>query len=184
MQPVTDIAPRDGDRSAVYAAELAAFDGTDLETVLPFAGIAAAVDWVTTGEWWPGPLVRALPARRDAVSSSTRCRIESPSESSGRAGAIEHSAQVEIRLAAGQCTIATAAHELAHALAGVGAGHGPTFRQAYLDIVAVITNRSSLDRRHDLHVAQLADAFAAIGLSVGERHWPAPPAGAIGAIAL
>ena len=73
-----------------------------------------------------------------------------------------------IRLAAAQMTVATAAHELAHALAG------PTRTRsgvpaAYLDVVAVITNIDPSDRRRELHVDQLAAAFAAVGLPVGGR---------------
>ena len=42
---------------------------------------------------------------------------------------------VEIRVAAGQCTSATLAHELAHALAGVDHGHDAVFRAAHVDVV-------------------------------------------------
>ena len=105
-------------RAEVYAAEAAAFAGTDIETVQPFDVIAAAVAEVTSGEWWPGPEVSVVRARRDARSSSAR----------GVAGAT-----TVIRLAAEQMTIATAAHELAHALAGPDAGHSPVFVAAYLD---------------------------------------------------
>ncbi|MBT7430245.1 MAG: hypothetical protein HN783_10580 [Ilumatobacter sp.] len=72
-------------------------------------------------------------------------------------------------------TLATAAHELAHALAGAGRGHDAVYRRAYLDVVRVITNLDTTDRRHDIHVSQLADAFARAGLRVGERAWQAPP---------
>jgi hypothetical protein len=33
-------------RAALYAAEVAAFDGTDLESVMPFAEVAAVIDAV------------------------------------------------------------------------------------------------------------------------------------------
>ncbi len=89
-----------------------------------------------------------------------------------------------IRLASDQLTIATAAHELAHALAGPAAGHSPLFLAAYLDVVAVITNLDSSDRRHRLHVDQLRAALDAAGLAVGARRWPAPPESAGSAIAL
>ncbi len=156
-------------RSEVYAAEAAAFDGTDLETVVPFEVVARAIEAVASGEWWPGPPVEARRARRDARSSSA----------SGAEGGV-----AVIRLAPGQTTRATAAHELAHALAGPAAGHSPVFLAAYLDVVAVITNLDSRDRRHHLHVDQLRTAFDASRLTVGERGWPAPPPSTGSAIAL
>lgn len=162
----------DADRSAVYAAESSAFDGTDLESPRDFAAIADLVARVTAGEWWPGPLITVRAARRDASSSSTRC------------GAATSSMRTEIRFAAGQLTVATAAHELAHALAGVDAGHGPLFRTAYLDVIIVITNLDSHDRRRDLHERQLASAFDATGHTRAHRRWPPPPISSWGAIAL
>lgn len=156
-------------RAEVYAAEAAAFAGTDIETVRPFDVIAAVIDEVTSGEWWPGSSVRVVRARRDARSSSAVSRD----------GTV-----TVIRLAAGQTTIATAAHELAHALAGPDAGHSPVFVAAYLDLVAVVTNLDSRDRRHELHVEQLRSALVDAGLVVGERRWPPPPEASGTAIAL
>jgi hypothetical protein len=156
-------------RAELYAAEVAAFDGTDLESVVPFEAVAAVIDVVAGGAWWPAGPVSVVAARRDARSSSAR-RIEGST--------------TVIRLSAGQSTIATAAHELAHALAGPDAGHSPVFLAAYLDVVAVITNMDPLDRRHDLHVVQLRAAFEATGLVAGARQWPAPPESAGTAIAL
>jgi hypothetical protein len=162
----------DVDRSAVYAAELRAFEGTDLEDVVEFGDLTARMDLVVKGDWWPGPAVEVLASRADAASSSTRCAVTAQ-------GGV-----ATIRLARAQTTIATAAHELGHALAGVGEGHGPVFRAAYLDVIAVITNADSTDRRHELHVYQLATAFAQDGLSVCDRRWPPPPASTTTAIAL
>ena len=159
----------DCSRSEVYAAEVAAFDGTDLESVLPFETIARTIASVVAGEWWPGPPVDVQPARRDAASSSTR------SQDGGT---------VVIRFAAGQLTTATAAHELAHALAGPAVGHSPIFLAAYLDVVEVITNVDARDRRRRLHVDQLGRSLDAAGLEVGRRWWPAPPDGISAAIAL
>ena len=161
----------DDDRSAVYAAELAAFDGTDLETLEGFAEIADLMGALTRGSWWCGPTIVVRPARRDARSSTTRCDLAGPDPA-------------VIRLAEGQLTVTTAAHELAHALAGVDRGHDATFRIAYLDLIEVITNVDPLDRRGALHVRQLSSAFEAARLGVGERRWPAPPASIVGPIAL
>jgi hypothetical protein len=163
----------DNERTALYSAELAAFDGTDLEVVGGYELVAGRVDEVVTGEWWPGPSVDVRLARTDARASSTRC-----------AGEVEAGATAIIRLAPEQITVATAAHELAHALAGAAAGHGPLFRRAYLDVVAVVTNLDSTDRRLDLHVGQLQQAFLARDLGVDDRQWAAPPVESVGPIAL
>ncbi len=159
----------DAGRAEVYAAEAAAFDGTDLESARPFADVASVISAVVEGTWWPGTAVQVVAARRDAGSSSAR-RVEGET--------------TVIRLAAEQTTIATAAHELAHALAGPAAGHSGVFVAAYLDVVAVITNIDSRDRRHLLHVDQLREALRLAGLSAGRRQWPAPPERIDTAIAL
>lgn len=162
----------DAGREAVYAAELAAFDGTDLEVLLGFDDIVGICGRVTSGPWWPGPPIELRRARVDSGSSSTRCV---PTDDGSR---------TVIRVAASQTTRATIAHELAHALAGVEAGHGPRFRRALLDVVLVLTNTGSADRRARLHHDQLAESFVAFALPVGERRWPAPPADLAGPIAL
>lgn len=160
----------DSARTALYSAELAAFDGTDLEEVVGVDRVAAVVGEIVEGSWWPGPSVAVRAARSDARSSSARCNADD--------------LRTTIAIATDQATLATAAHELAHALAGPGARHDATFRAAYLDVVAVMTNRSTVDRRGDLHVRQLGDALAAAGLEVGSRRWPAPPDETTNAIAL
>jgi hypothetical protein len=152
----------DRDRSQVYAAELAAFDGTDLEDVVGFAAVERLVERVLVGEWWPGGSVDVRAARTDAQSSVTRCGVDEAS-------------RAEVRIAAPQATVATAAHELAHALAGVDHGHDATFRRAHLDVVQAITNLDRIDARGQLHVTQLNREYAAAGLDVGERTWVAPP---------
>lgn len=162
---------RDAERSAVYAAELAAFDGTDLEDVRSFEAITRLAARVTGGGWWQGGSVDVRRARSDARSSSTRCGGDQADVNT-------------IRLAGSQMTVATVAHELAHALAGVRHGHDATFRRAFVDVVAVMTNIDSVERRRELHVDQLTDAFRASGLRLGERGWSAPPPNTTGPIAL
>ncbi len=159
----------DRERSQVYAAEVAAFDGTDLEEVLDVDRVLGLIDALTAGAWWPGGVVESRAARSDARSSATHCGFDASVAS--------------IRIAAPQATVATAAHELAHALAGVAHGHGARYRRAHLDVVQVITNLERPTGRGTLHVAQLASAYAAAGLDVGDRNWPAPPEPG-GAIAL
>jgi hypothetical protein len=163
----------DRGRAALYAAETAAFDGTDLEFVRTPGYIVALIGRLAAGQWWPGPEVVAVEARIDAQSSSTHGPV-----------VLRRPPVVMIRLAAGQATVATAAHELAHALAGVEHGHDALFRCAYLDVVEVITNIDPQDRRGDLHRLQLADAFCAHGLDVAARMWPRPGAAISGPIEL
>jgi hypothetical protein len=165
--------PGDIGRAAVYACELAAFDGTDLEAVRPVAEIAELIGRVTTTSWWPGPTVRVEAARRGASSSGTHGPV-------GGGGSMP----VTVRVAHGQATAATAAHELAHALAGVGHGHDPLYRRAYLDVIRVITNIDPTDRRGDVHVRQLADAFASAELTIALRRWPPPDPSVGGPIVL
>ena len=162
----------DADREAVYAAERAAFDGTDLEAVRPLTDVRSLATAVVRGAWWPGPPVDVRAARSDALSSSA-------SSASADSGDV-----VVVRIAASQCTVATIAHELAHALAGVDAGHGGVYRRAVLDVVEVLTNIDTTDRRGTLHAGQLSAAFSSAGLDVGERRWSAPSSGISGPIAL
>lgn len=165
-------------RAAVYAAEIAAFDGTDLEQVRHVDEILRIIAAVLDHPWWPGPTVRAMAARRDARSSSTRahcCVANSTGATSDVDAEQSEDRAVEIRIARPQATLATAAHELAHALAGVGHGHGPMFRRAHLDVIAVITNLPGHSPRGSLHVDQLSHAYAAADLDIGRRSWDRPP---------
>ena len=144
----------DRGREQVYAAELAAYDGTDLEVVVPLDALTALAARVTAGPWWPGPPVAVRASRSDARSSTTR----------GRDGF------AEIRLAGEQSTPATLVHELAHALAGSGAGHGPRFRRAHVDVAMVA---------FDVDCAGwLEHAYRDHGLPIGDRSWGEPPAAA------
>ena len=139
-------------RQAVYAAEIAAFEGTAYESLVGFDELSSLADRVTTASWWPHPPVRVERARADASSSSTRQR---------------GSAAPVVRLAAPQMTLATVLHELAHVLAGVGEGHGPTFRRAHVDLVGYALGADE--------AGWLLDAYAAVDLEPGERVWASPP---------
>jgi len=160
----------DRERAQVYAAEVAAFDGTDLEWVVGVDVVREAIETTVAGAWWPGGAVAVRAARADARSSATHCGLDEGSAAT-------------IAIASPQATIATGAHELAHALAGVARGHDAIYRRACLDVVQVITNLDRVRGRAMLHADQLAAAYSAAGLIVGERAWPEPPA-AGGAIAL
>ena len=142
----------DTGREAVYAAEIAAFEGTSYESVVEFDELVTLARTVTDAAWWPCGDTAIVRARSDASSSSTRQR---------------GSDQPVVRLAAPQMTAATVLHELAHVLAGVGAGHGPTFRRAHVDLVGYVLG--------DTEAEWLLDAYAAVGLEPGARSWPTPP---------
>lgn len=139
-------------REAVYAAEIAAFDGTSYEAIARYDELVALSLQIVDGPWWPHGPIEVVPARADACSSSTRQR-------SGSAPVV--------RLAAPQMTPATLVHELAHVLAGVEHGHDDTFRRAHVDLAASAFGEEPAQ--------WLSEGYAQMGLSIGHRHWPAPP---------
>lgn len=142
----------DDGRAAVYAAEIAAFEGTSYETLTEFDELVVLARRVTSAAWWPRGDVPVVRARRDASSSSASQR---------------HGDRPTVRLAAPQMTPATIVHELAHVLAGVGSGHGPTFRRAHVDLVGYCFGATES--------AWLLDAYAAMQLAPGRRAWAQPP---------
>ncbi|HEY5664327.1 MAG TPA: hypothetical protein VIS05_09855 [Ilumatobacter sp.] len=139
-------------REAVYAAEVAAFEGTAFESLSAMADLLALAEVITSAPWWPHGAIEVVAARRDAGSSSAR-----------RRGA----GDPVVRLAATQMTPATLVHEFAHVLAGIGEGHGATFRRAHVDLVGFVFG--------DEPASWLLDAYAAMGLAPGVRAWPVPP---------
>lgn len=139
-------------REAMYAAEIAAFEGTSYEVVTPLERLITLASVICDAEWWPHDQIRVGPARSDASSSSTRQR-------GGR--------RPVVRLAAPQMTPATLVHEFAHVLAGVGNGHRGGFRRAHVDLVGFVFG--------DAEASWLLDAYAAMNLVPGERTWPVPP---------
>jgi hypothetical protein len=154
-------AAADHGRAEVYAAELTAFDGTELEVVVPVADLLELAARLTRAAWWPADrLADVRAARRDAASSSTRWR----------------DGAVRVVIAAGQSTPATLVHELAHVLAGPHAAHGPRFRRAHVDLAV---EAFGPDRG-----GWLADAYSAAGLALGTRRWAAPRPAGSGPIAL
>jgi hypothetical protein len=146
-------APHDDGRTAAYAAEDAAFGGTEFDVDAALDELQAVAARLVAGAWWRScgaPSTRVVAARAGTRSSSARA-----------AGGA-----VEVRLAADQLTPATLAHELAHALAGVGHGHDATFRAAHVDVVAMLAGGAL--------GADLAAAYAGVGVPVGDRRWPSP----------
>lgn len=139
-------------REAVYAAEIAAFEGTSFELLTPITELLALAAIIVGTAWWPHGPIEVVPARADAWSSSTRQR-------SGSAAVV--------RLAAPQMTPATVVHEFAHVLAGVGHGHDDVFRRAHVDLVGYTFG--------DDPATWLLDGYAAMGLEPGIRAWSAPP---------
>lgn len=142
----------DRGRAAVAAAEERAFGGTELDEPIDRRTAEARLAEVTGGPWWRrcGPAVTVARARASTRSSSAR-------------GARD---RVEIQLTDGQLSVATVAHELAHALAGVERGHDVEFRAAYVDVVAVLAGAAP--------AVALSEAFAAMGIATGGRRWPPP----------
>jgi hypothetical protein len=153
---MTDAAPVDRGRAAVAAVEEAAFGGTDADVPIVREVLHGRIADVVEGPWWKacGPQVTVTTPRRSTRSSTARSRFAAGGE------------PVEIRLAEDQLTVATVAHELGHALAGVGHGHGEMFRSAHVDVVALLCG-AEVSRR-------LAEAYTAFELAVGTRAWPPP----------
>jgi hypothetical protein len=141
----------DDGRAAVYAAEIAAFEGTSYETLVAFDQLTALAQLITSAGWWPRGEVPVVRARSDSGTSSASQR-----------GAHRPT----VRLAAPQMTPATLIHELAHVLAGVGSGHGPVFRRAHVDLAGYAFG--------DTEAAWLLDAYAAMQLAPGQRAWAQP----------
>lgn len=139
-------------REAVYAAEIAAFEGTSFESVTQFTDVLAIASLITAAPWWPHGPIEVVPARADAESSSTRQRV----------GGLP-----VVRLAAPQMTPATVIHEMAHVLAGVGHGHDAVFRRAHVDLTGYCLG--------DEPASWLLQGYAAMGLEPGTRTWSAPP---------
>ena len=148
--------PAHGDApTAVSEAEARAFGGTDAETQRPFGDLARRAAAVTTAGWWiecGGPVVTIIRSRSSARSS--------------RARTVAHRDGVTVALAAGQHDVATVAHELAHALAGVGHGHDARFRTAAVDVATIVITPDA--------GSALAAAFADFGLDRLPRPWPSP----------
>ncbi len=153
----------DDGRAAVYAAEIAAFEGTSYEVLTPFGELVELARTITTASWWPRGDIAVVRARADANSSSAR----------------QHGGdRPTVRLAAPQMTPATVVHELAHVLAGVGSGHGPAFRRAHVDLAGYAFGETE--------AVWLLDAYAAMQLAPGPRAWSQPPVrdGCAGPLAL
>jgi hypothetical protein len=136
----------------VAAAEEIAFGGTVADAPLVRRALEQRLEALTAGPWWRccGPVVTVSTPRGGARSSSARDRP----------------GHVDIRLADEQLTLATVAHELAHALAGVDRGHDAVFRAAFVDVASVLAGAEA--------AVALADAFVAMGAALAPRRWPTP----------
>ena len=139
-------------RESVYAAEIAAFEGTSYEVVTPLEQLIELAVLITDADWWRRGPIRVVAARSDASSSSTRQRGDG---------------KPVVRLAAPQMTPATLVHEFAHVLAGVGSGHSGVFRHAHVDLVGYTFGETEAN--------WLLDAYRSMDLALGERAWPVPP---------
>jgi hypothetical protein len=137
---------------AVYAAEAAAFGGTDLDDDIGAAHLDELLVLLTSGEWWHSCGAPAIDLRRARAGSTTS--TASPSQSGC----------VVIRLAA--TSSSTLTHELAHALAGVASGHDATFCAAHVDVVSAIAG--------SVVATRLERAYEEYGVGPGARRWPPP----------
>ena len=142
----------DRGRQAVYAAEIAAFEGTSYEVLTSIGPLVDLAAMITAADWWPRGPIPVVRARSDASSSSTRQRGQD---------------RPVVRLAAPQMTPATLVHELAHVLAGVGLGHRSVFRRAHVDLVGYGFGEAE--------AVWLGDAYRSMDLALGARAWSAPP---------
>ncbi|MFV0308677.1 MAG: hypothetical protein ACK5OX_13145 [Desertimonas sp.] len=145
-------------RTALGEAEERAFGGTGAERPRSLVDLAERSAAVTTGEWWRqagGPIVTIGGARSSARSSGARA------VSGGGAGR-----HVEVALAVGQHDLATLAHELAHALAGVDHGHDALFLAALVDLTSVLIGSAGAEA--------LSEALAHFALRPTARGWPRP----------
>lgn len=139
----------DHERAQVYAAERAAFEGTTIEEIIPFADVVAAADRLTSSSTWSMGRIKVVAARTDASSSTTVWRPHDPPT---------------VRITRPQQTLGTLVHEMAHVLAGRDAGHGPKFRRAHIDITSALIGDDAAE--------WLDEAYRTHGLSIGERRWP------------
>ena len=143
----------DRGRQAVYAAEIAAFEGTSYEVVTSIEPLIELAATITAADWWPRgpiPVVRARVRRIVVVDPATGPR-------SARRAARRSSDDP-----------ATLVHELAHVLAGVGLGHRCVFRRAHVDLVGCAFGEAE--------AVWLGDAYRSMDLTFGARAWSAPPA--------
>lgn len=141
----------DHGRADVYAAEIAAFEGTTFEQVSPLDELVRLAQRLYAAHWWPRGQIAVVASRSDALSSSTRQRGDTVPV---------------VRLAAPQMTPATLVHELGHVLAGVGSGHGPLFRRAYVDVATAAFGAEP--------ASWLSEQFAAHDLASCARRWRTP----------
>ena len=151
-------ARRDASRSAVYAAEELVFGETLYCEPLGASGVLDLARALSENGWWQanGIPFEVVPARRESQQSSA--------SNQRRAGDA-----AKIRLSLHQEDAATLAHEAAHLLAnahGETAAHGPIFRAAEIDVVAVMCGSTAS--------ARLSRAFTDDRLAVADRSWHSP----------
>ena len=120
---------RDVDRPRrVYAAEDAAFGGTDLDDE-PVARRARRAGRPASPAASGGGPVRGAAGRASSRHGRARATSSAPLVGGPAASSSASPRQRRRR---------RVAHELAHALAGVGRGHDATFRAAHVDVVALL----------------------------------------------
>lgn len=141
---------------AVAAAESAAFEATAFDAPIDRARLAAEFAGLIAGPWWHQCFAGSPPVV-SLVTPPVRTQTSTARSVGGG---------FEIRVADGQLSLSTLAHELGHVLAGLSAQHDPLFRAAYADAAAAMAGTELGD--------WLREAFAGFGLPVAERRWPPP----------
>ena len=143
---------RDSERQRVYDAEAGAFTGTLYEQSLGMFELRSFAEALSS---------RALWRRRGGGSIDVREARVDAGRSCARPG------KCEIRIAAGQDSVATLAHEAAHLISHDG--HGPAWRRTQLGLLGVLAGAEAPQR--------LEASYVARGLLIEGESWEIPERG-------
>jgi hypothetical protein len=136
---------KDGERQKVYDAESFAFEGSIYEASIGMFELRAVAARLCALQIWRrggGGTIVVREARVDALRSSA------------------HKSTSEIRIAAGQDSVATLAHEGAHLISGDG--HGPEFRSRHVEVLRVLAGADASNKLREVYRGR------GLGVGVGE----------------
>lgn len=157
---------RDIDKALVYAAEDMVVDQTIFAEPIGPQGLLGLASRLNNLAWWHcvGVPFSVAPTRRESGHST--CSVNDD-------GAL-------LRFSLAGENAATFAHEAAHLVAqhhGAAQAHGPLFRAADIDVVAVVCGSVVADR--------LREVFLGNALQIAARKWIAPrPVGELGLVGI